>query len=518
MDEAERIMDQHPDSAFDILRKIDARQLRREEDKARHWLLMTMAKDKNDISLMNDSLFSKYVRYYEKKGDPLKMTQAFYYNGVSLFQQQSYPAAIVSFINAYEIAEKDSLAFWAAMSARGVSDLYNETFSVKDELKYAVKELEWFRKDGRQPHLNYAICDYATSLTTNNEFEASIQHLVSLSDSAKKYQDSNLAYSVNQLQSLNYIKTDRNNEAILLLETNLNSEYASERDSVLLAIAFAKIGNTGRAEKLFSPGKRDGLSRLAAFEIAKSRGDYEKAFKEQENLLHVSDSLFLESIKMNLSSSVADYQEIRSEMLTQKLRMSRVIMMIVLIAGAVMVVLLAAIFFYRDRKGKLELALAADSAAELEKKLNFSEIRTQESEQVLSRVLSSKYSLINDLCYTILEGSGSDSAKRKSIDRLSDLVNATILEKESFLVLEKEVDHITKGGLKKFYEAYPNLKTVDKMVFVLTVLDLSGSAIALLLKESNVSSIYNRRRRLKTKILELPEDLQIKLLPYLSRK
>lgn len=69
LDKAESYLEMHPDSAFVALDSLDRRQLNTPELKARHALLYSIALEKCGICMMNDSIISIAVDYYQGKGD-----------------------------------------------------------------------------------------------------------------------------------------------------------------------------------------------------------------------------------------------------------------------------------------------------------------------------------------------------------------------------------------------------------------------------------------------------------------
>lgn len=75
---AERQMAEHPDSALQMLRQIDATSLNR-HNTALYALLLTQALDKNDVAVNNDSSIRIAVDYYSRYNDNDKKLRSFYY-------------------------------------------------------------------------------------------------------------------------------------------------------------------------------------------------------------------------------------------------------------------------------------------------------------------------------------------------------------------------------------------------------------------------------------------------------
>ena len=62
--QAERLMEEHPDSALEILEAIPADSLRSRADRAAYALLYTQALDKNYLDPTDDSLITMALTYY----------------------------------------------------------------------------------------------------------------------------------------------------------------------------------------------------------------------------------------------------------------------------------------------------------------------------------------------------------------------------------------------------------------------------------------------------------------------
>lgn len=78
LNRAEALMEDHPDSAYALLRTIDSTSLAPGEEQARYALLYTQARDKNYIVQTDDSLIQVAVRYYDSIGRADRQALAYY--------------------------------------------------------------------------------------------------------------------------------------------------------------------------------------------------------------------------------------------------------------------------------------------------------------------------------------------------------------------------------------------------------------------------------------------------------
>lgn len=84
LNHAEKLMSEHPDSAWHILESIDRKALDSRRIRARHALLSSQALDKNYIDVDNDSLIKITYDYYGSRNssDSLKFLSEYYYGRI----------------------------------------------------------------------------------------------------------------------------------------------------------------------------------------------------------------------------------------------------------------------------------------------------------------------------------------------------------------------------------------------------------------------------------------------------
>jgi hypothetical protein len=69
LEQAEKVMSEHPDSALFLLEQVATPEKMPERDYATWCLLITEARDKNYIEHTSDSLINVAIQYFEKKKD-----------------------------------------------------------------------------------------------------------------------------------------------------------------------------------------------------------------------------------------------------------------------------------------------------------------------------------------------------------------------------------------------------------------------------------------------------------------
>ncbi len=96
--EADRLVNEHPDSALKILEDFDSHDTDR-ETQAWHALLLAKANEKALKHFHNDSLTAMAADYFRGRGDSLEI-QALYYNGVIHDYNKLESEALIKLIEA----------------------------------------------------------------------------------------------------------------------------------------------------------------------------------------------------------------------------------------------------------------------------------------------------------------------------------------------------------------------------------------------------------------------------------
>lgn len=132
---AEKVMEEHPDSALDVLRGIDASILKGKEEKARYALLMSQAMDKNYIDTTRFDVLQPAIDYYLKKGTPDEKLKTPYYQGIIYLNANDRSKASRSMLKCIDMANEcsDSLTLARAhvVLARVYYDFYDFNLSYR---------------------------------------------------------------------------------------------------------------------------------------------------------------------------------------------------------------------------------------------------------------------------------------------------------------------------------------------------------------------------------------------------
>lgn len=512
---ADAVMQARPDSALSILQEIDADRLREDCDKALYGLLYTQALEKNYMNPDNDSLISKSLDYYRLRDDVERLVKAYYYHGAVKFNSGNYSMSVISFMKAMELAEESGDYFWAGMSARGVSDVYTETFYSKEEVAYAEKEYEYFRKSGVQPYLNFSLLDLERAYHNSGNYQRACEIVDSVADIALAARDSILYKNSQKSAATAYFGSDKPQQALKHYRILCENGWSDYRDSAFMVVAYSQIGDTFHASEILDKlSSADSLYYdYAAYNVRKAQGRTDEALQHLERNNILFNRSYRDNKDNGLISSVTDYYTLTNSNTEKELELSNRLFYMSLIVGMLLVLIISsgAYLIYSRQKKKIEEKVSF--ARQLQELLDRRDGDGIAKIAILKNLMDSKFTLLDKLCGLINESS--DNAKRGLTERLSSLISELSISGDKISELEKQVDLIHDNLMTDFRNDLPDLKDADYCLFLFSVLNLSSVAITLLLKESKVNVIYDRRRRLKDKLKRLDDDNKERYLSFL---
>lgn len=98
MDMAEKLMESRPDSALELIDRIDGKSLKTPDEKARYALLKSMALDKNYIDTVDFKVLQPAIDYYLKEGSADDRLRTLYYQGRIYQNQGNLASAMRSWV------------------------------------------------------------------------------------------------------------------------------------------------------------------------------------------------------------------------------------------------------------------------------------------------------------------------------------------------------------------------------------------------------------------------------------
>lgn len=562
---AEELMDNRPDSSLHIINSLNPAALRQERDKALYALLLTMARDKNHLNPGNDSLISIAVDYFSRHKDEERLARAYHYRGRVNQLNNNYSDALLDYYNAKMTAVNTNQYLIAGLACRGMSDLYNHTNNMADEVTFAEQEYEYTLKSGRQPYINYAMADLLRALVkkgmmlSEDNLDRSFSLATQIADSAQSSGNVSLLHYVLQTKVRALEGNKRYHEADSLIRYTMATTFQDNDDSLLLALTSTMTGKSDEALDLLNKVNQDKnpafVHRVKSLTY-RNIGRYKEAQYERDLMDSLTFNQWAESTVLPLSSQLSKWFDLNHKLDNEKLKVSEILLWISIgISGGIIITILFLFIRYRLRKQRLinqnivwirelrdelerknleiekrESELESKDSElerkdnELDRKNNELELKhrelarklkdKQKTDQLIKDLMNSHYSVIESIADINVKYSETGMSDKKIL-RWVDRLMSDMSERSPLIVeMEKKVDEIYDHLYTDFKNDLPDLKENDYKLFLFSIYGFSAPVMALFLKEKNVEAVYNRRQRLRRKIRSLSPEKAERYLKY----
>ena len=370
LQDVETYIQERPDSALRVLRKVDSLTLNTKSLRARYSLLFAMALDKNYIDTTALSILEPTVAYYERLGSPQDKMLSCYYLGRIYANRKDYPNAVIFYSQALrESGEYDY--YHRGLIYAASADAYNASFNDEEELRNTILAYECFEKIGDKD-LDLSLYKVAQAYHNNERFDVA-DSLYSLVYSGKDSTSRLALYAMEDLVSNDLYQEKQDVERDLeLLEYvaehrgNLSLESYYEYAYLLLL-----AGKESEAENILSQlsnREANGKTMEIRYRIAGGKGQNEEALALLKSMLSHQNDVVKKKLAQSVFKAQSDYYRLTAEVSEQKSTIANQRSVIILIAGLMMAGLLYIVFMKRKTaliREKDRLAQAVEESEKL---------------------------------------------------------------------------------------------------------------------------------------------------------
>lgn len=370
LQDVETYIQERPDSALRVLRKVDSLTLNTKSLRARYSLLFAMALDKNYIDTTALSILELTVAYYERLGSPQDKMLSCYYLGRIYANRKDYPNAVIFYSQALrESSEYDY--YHRGLIYAASADAYNASFNDEEELRNTILAYECFEKIGDKD-LDLSLYKVAQAYHNNERFDVA-DSLYSLVYSGKDSTSRLALYAMEDLVSNDLYQEKQDVERDLeLLEYvaehrgNLSLESYYEYAYLLLL-----AGKESEAENILSQlsnREANGKTMEIRYRIAECKGQNEEALALLKSMLSHQNDVVKKKLAQSVFKAQSDYYRLTAEVSEQKSTIANQRSVIILIAGLMMAGLLYIVFMKRKTaliREKDRLAQAVEESEKL---------------------------------------------------------------------------------------------------------------------------------------------------------
>lgn len=349
LQDVETYIQERPDSALRVLRKVDSLTLNTKALRARYYVLFAMALDKNYIDTTALSILEPTVAYYERFGSPKDKMLSYYYLGRIYANRKDYPNAVIFYSQALRESSEDDYYHRGLIYAAS-ADAYNASFNDEEELRNTILAYECFEKIGDKD-LDLSLYKVAQAYHNNERFDVA-DSLYSLVYSGKDSTSRLALYAMEDLVSNDLYQEKQDVERDLeLLEYvaehrgNLSLESYYEYAYLLLL-----AGKESEAENILSQlsnREANGKTMEIRYRIAECKGQNEEALALLKSMLSHQNDVVKKKLAQSVFKAQSDYYRLTAEVSEQKSTIANQRSVIILITGLMIIALLYVIFMKR---------------------------------------------------------------------------------------------------------------------------------------------------------------------------
>lgn len=570
--QAESLMEGNPDSALRILTAIDTAGLRTDGDRALYALLYTQAQIKNKCYNGEDSLICSAMYYYNNAGELRHKMLANFYCGHILCMKDSVTKSAKHLLVALDIAKELSDYFYAGLASRELTVVFEKSMNPAEEVDYAEKAYEYMKKTGKQSNIDWEMSGLAIAYNNHQLHDKSISLGLSLIDTLKKRSNKSLEIEVlrNLIHSL--VSKKRSIEAVPYLERLISLSDTSEEDKAWLGLCYALTRKKDSANLILQ--QLDTVTEVTdwlKYELARQVGNNELAYDALKALHSNNEKQIEKRFTQSATLSMLKHHEQEKEIANEKAKTAQLTTWLIIISCALIISIGAFIVIVIRRRQnetkkqndliakklhktiqlhELEKRIVDEKVNKIQETLNTTQYNYEiikEKTSHLSQALDEKqaqleslnkellhmsddymrqkqavaqhtamhYKMINEACTILWENPNPETASGKIEGWLNNFIAEMGATPEKLKALEDFADKCYNNIMTELHTAFPSIKEEDYKLFLYNLFGLSSAAIAKLIKSDRIDPVYTRKKRLRKKFQEMPNNGGKKFLQYL---
>ena len=525
LDDVESYIRQHPDSALNALRRIDASHLGSKANRGHYSLLYAMALDKNYIDTTDMSVIQPALDYYDADSDPDHCMQAYYYLGRIQQNAGNSADAMQSFTTALDISKRSEDNYFKGLINSIISDLYSSKYSSKEALFYARQAFECFSHTSdtlRRWILlgRLAVCygDNRDKATSDSLFK--VYTTLPVLDTA--IHAKNLLYYSKMLLGRKPSEPERCLEIFNEAKRKYHAKPRIE-DYYFYSVALDKIGDKQAADRLLDRLEQFDTLSVASknwrYILYKNRRDYHKALSLFEKTIIDQDSLIISMLRQSLERSQRKYYEEKAQVEEAKKDAATDRFWLLIILAGIAISLIVGVWI-RARQRLLEklekISMLKEEVDMQLALLKESEVKETDYRKKYLSVYKNQYQLLNNLCASYLSPSRSDP-KEKVFKEVESVLKEISNDKENPSHAEIIVNNAWDNIMNRIRKDYPSFSENDYKLIALSVMGFEAKTISLLMNYTP-KTVYGKKARIKQRIANSSVAAKQEYLAFLSEK
>lgn len=488
-------------------------------------LLTAKARDKATRTQRDYSVEQRAYRYYIGANDSLEYQSAYYF-GSQLSYCNRNDSALIVLTDALDLSLEHGDMFYAAITARDLSNLYGNILVAPKELEYAIKAKQYFIEAKRPEHAAWQDLMIISGLYLNDRYDEAIE-VISNIDSAYINDDTFREILNDKKVTMYSIYNKYDNVIATYNEMIVDNHKMTNHDWCLLADAYADKNDWDNAEYALKNTtgeiltKRDSVfASIISSRILAAQGDYQNAYnlmyQSAFQLNEINEAHFMNPENLLLN----DYIQLKAKKKERHAEIYR--NYVISLSAALLSIVLLSIFIVlfirtRLRKKRAEVAYLKVRKDMLEHQLSEQEciIRHQietnkkiqetkrdnepttdkETIEALRKHIDSEHTiydaLISNWCNEISSPKGAELFRKATIKELQKVIESSFIDR---MVALKDMTN--NRAMAKFRLAFPNISEEDYLIIKLYYIKFKPVSIEKITGR-NSNSIYQTKHKIK---------------------
>ena len=497
-----------PDSAVIMLDSLDLDHASRAQ-RAHHALLLTKARVKSYILLSDDSLIAVAADYYRGHGDSLEV-QSLYYRGAIQSRHGDHPDALLSLIQAADLADAIGDDFYRAMACREQVGVYTKLYEFDRAARLGEEAVRAFNRAGRPLHAAWERVFIPQSLLYSGNINAACDSIAVLATDSLIQSDPHLRQEFLHIATNVYFEKHDFEQSESYFDAYIDEGDApsSKMLSQMAELVLAK-GDITKAKHYYDlaiaaqQNATDSLAALAVLsQIYEAEGDFKNAHLlnvAAQNAATNSTNVLITHPYTALLNEYFHSEVGRQSLLLDEVWLRTIIW--ILIVAILSAVIIALIILYRRnmRRRADEKDILSDAINRLESQISVLSSR----QNALSSEKKYSMALINSICEARTNMLSTDDNLHRFGKNVSDIM-FSLTDRKNLSALEDLINGAYDNLMERFISQVPGITDKERTVAIFVFLGYSNTSIAAIMQYKSSTNVRQLRHKIKTKILADP--------------
>jgi len=524
IDRAEHLVEEHPDSALNIMRSIDPSTIHGDEDMARYRLVYSEAAYYNRMGVDNDSLTAPLYDYYINNTDNHSMrARALYQHALVRLNQGEKAKALYSLLEAEKSLRDCDNKRLEGLVYRTMGYIYGNECLFTNALDAYNLSVRCFESAGLSHHALYSSYLVACNLLTVRRYTEGVELLKHCEEVANELGDRYLVYDSLIRLCYAYLELgDKDNFMQAYLRIDLAECVGSSTGDyyAIGAVYEAYKGDFVKADELYDASIVNGImprnANYVRLKLYVLQDDYEAALSQYNDMIIDNDTHVLDALEQNVLNTQIELLQndiMYREKLNEQIKLRYIYSAI---AAVLFVVMLSLYFYYKRKKHKLQEQAYIDVISELEVACR-EHSSNDDMSKAVDRLYRQRFNDINSLCELYYEHHNSPRYVANIVADVASKIEALRQDADTLRELEEAINLFNNGAMAKLRALSLPLTERELRIALYSFAGLSNRAICMLVecKAETLPKIkYGIREKIK---LSHSEDTEF-LISYLGNK